>query len=203
MTRHLAKALDAIWYLSMGLFLGLHAGTILAVVEAFDSSRKIDAVPGLMPYADDSFAQTHNEIVAGFIAQNVFKNNGTVAIVLLGIALLARFATPLLFKFSKANTVGSTGLARTRLLAATLCVALMIYGAQNTMQMNRDWPGLYALKGDPATLAERRAEFDAAHKISERVVGSAWFIGAFTLAISPWCRRLRDESLPTDPPSTT
>ncbi|MFK7789474.1 MAG: hypothetical protein AB8C95_08315 [Phycisphaeraceae bacterium] len=192
MTRHLAKLLDMIWYASIGLFLGLHAGTILAVVETFDSSRKIDATPGLMPYADPHFADTHNEIVAGFIAQNVFKNGGVVVLVLLGVALLSRFAYPLLVKLSRVNTVGSIRLGRARLLAMMLCAGFMAYGTQNMMQMNQDWPKLYHLKGD---LAERRADFDARHKISERVVGGAWFVGAFALVISPWCRRIADSPL--------
>lgn len=194
MTRHLAKLFEMLWYASMGLFLGLHAGTILAVVETFDSSRKIDATPGLVPYADPQFAQTHNEIVAGFIAQNMFKNGGVVALVLLGVAVLARVAYTLISGYCNARKTGSRTIGSIRACSLILCAGLMVYGAGHMMQMNRDWPGLYETDADPATLEQRRAEFDKAHKTSERVVGAAWFLGALALVSSPWCRRLRDPS---------
>ncbi|MGB0767751.1 MAG: hypothetical protein ACPGYV_08565 [Phycisphaeraceae bacterium] len=197
MTYHFAKLLDALWYASLGLFLGLHAGTILAVVEGFDSSRKIDATPGLAPYSDPRFAETANEIVAGFVAQNIFKNNGSVALVLLGVALLARIAYPLLPGYCRATKIGSRRLGFLRAASLILCASLMAYGSANMLAMNEAWPTLYEPNQDPGVLEERRAVFDAQHKISERVVGGAWFVGAFALVVSPWCRRLADE--PTQP----
>lgn len=197
MIRHLAKLLEMLWYAAMGLFLGLHAGTILGVVEGFDSSRKIDATPGLMPYADDRFAETANEVVAGFIAQNIFKNNGSVALVLIGVALLVRIGHPILMLLTRRVTTGSITLSGLRFAAVVISCTLMLVGAKHMLQMNEDWPALYEVDADQAALDQRRAAFDADHKTSERVVGVAWFVGAFALMISPWCRRLADEPAAT------
>ena len=195
MTRHLAKLLDTLWYASMGLFLGLNAGTILGVVEAFDSSRKIDAAPGLLPYADPRFAETANEVVAGFMAQNIFKNNGSVALVLIGIALLVRISYPILTRLTRSALTGSLTLSRLRFIAVIVTCVLMLVGAKHMLQMNEDWPTLYEINAEQDVLDERRAAFDASHKTSERVVGGAWFVGAFSLVISPWCRRITDGAL--------
>lgn len=194
MTRHSAKLLEMLWYTSMGLFLGLNAGTILAVVETFDSSRKIDATPGLMPYADARFAETHNEVVAGFIAQNMFKNGGAVALVLLAIALLCRIAYPALAHLSRSATTGSLNLSRMRLVLFVVVVGLIGVGANQMQFMNRTWPHLYD-KETREVLDARREAFDTAHQKSERAVGGAWFAGAFALVISPWCRRIADAPL--------
>lgn len=203
MTRHLSKLFDMLWYASAGLFLGLNAGTILGVVEAFDSSRKIDATPGLMPYADERFAETANEVVAGFMAQNIFKNNGSVALVLIGIALLTRIGYPVLIKLTRSAATGSLTLSRLRFLAVIISCALMLVGAKNMLQMNEDWPALYEIEAEQAVLDERRAAFDTAHKTSERVVGGAWFVGAFALIVSPWCRRIADEPTQTETSSVS
>jgi len=198
MTRHLAKLLDTIWYASMGLFLGLHAGTILAVVETFDSSRKIDASPGLAPYADPRFAETHNEIVAGFIAQNMFKNGGVVLLVLLGIALLSRLLGGFVLLTRADAAAGSKKASTVRWVVLIFCVLCMAKGTSLMVQMNGLWPKLYDTSASEATLVMRRDAFDAMHKTSERIVGTAWFAGALTLVISPWCRRLADPTSPTD-----
>lgn len=192
MTRHLAKLLEMLWYTSIGLFLGLHAGTILAVVETFDSSRKIDATPSLMPYADAQFAETHNEVVAGFIAQNIFKNNGSVALILLGIALIALIAYPLLIKLSGVAAIGNRVISMLRTGLLLVCVVLMLVGASHMTNMNKKWPSLYELDAPQGQLDKRRAAFDASHRTSESLVGSAWFLAALALVISPWCRRVAD-----------
>ncbi len=192
MTRHLARLLEMLWYASMGLFLGLNAGTILGVVEAFDSSRKVDASPGLAPYNDPRFAETANEVVAGFMAQNMFKNAGAVALVLLGVAVLARVAYPLLPGYCQAKKTGSRKIGAVRAIAMILCANLMIFGAIHMNRMNAEWPLLYETDAPQATLDQRRAKFDADHKTSERMVGTAWFAGALALVVTPWCRRLAD-----------
>lgn len=202
MTRHLVKSCEMLWYTSLGLFLGLQAGTILAVVEAFDSSRKVDASPGLSPYNDPLFVETANEVVAGFMAQNMFKNGGMVVLVLLGIAVLSRFAYPFLVAMAGGVQAGSHKLSGLQLTAIILCAVLMLAGTKQMLDMNRDWPGLYDLQVDQDTRQARRTDFDAAHKTSERFVGIAWFAGAFALVVSPWCQRHADESSATDSTSS-
>lgn len=202
MTRHLVKLLEMLWYTSMGLFLGLHAGTILAVVEVFDSSRKVDAQPGLAPYSDPRFIETANEVVAGFMAQNMFKNAGVVALILLSIAVVVRFIYPFAVAIAGNVWAGSAKLSNLRLTATLICAALMLVGAQHMQQMKADWPKLYETDAEQAVLDERRAAFDSDHKMSERVVGAAWFVGALALVISPWCRRLADEPSAADSSSS-
>jgi hypothetical protein len=195
MTRHLVKLLEMLWITSMGLFLGLHAGTILAVVETFDSSRKVNATPGQTPYADPRFAENANEVVAGFMAQNMFKNAGVVALILLGVAIVSRYVHPFFVAMAGNVWVGNKKLSHVRFLAVTTCTLLMLAGANNMMQMNREWPGLYEVDADQEVLDARRDKFDAAHKTSERLVGTAWFAGALALVISPWCRRIADDPI--------
>jgi hypothetical protein len=195
MINQLIRLLNLLWTTSMGLFLGLTAGTILAVVETFDSSRKINASPGTEPYADPRFSETANEVVAGFIAQNLFLVGGSVALVLLGIALLTRIISPILVAMNSRNRVGSINLSRLRLLGVIICAGLMLAGARNMMQMREAWPGLYEAEVAQVELDDRRAAFDLSHKMSERVVGGAWFVGLASLLISPWCIRLSDPTL--------
>lgn len=195
MTRQLDKLFDMLWYTSIGLFLGLHAGTILAVVETFDSSRKIDATPGLAPYSEAQFEPGHNELVAGFIAQNMFKNGGVVLLVLLGVALLSRILGGFVQMTRIDIATGSKKLSTLRWAALLFCVLCMAKGTSLMMEMNSLWPTLYDTTATEATLTLRRDAFDAMHKTSERVVGAAWFAGAIALVISPWCRRLSDSPL--------
>lgn len=196
MTRHAAKLFEMLWYAAMGLFLGLQAGTVLAVVEAFDSARKVDAKPGLSPYNDPRFAETANEVVAGFMAQNMFKNAGVAILILVGIALLSSIAYTMTVWLSGHATTGSMLLSRVRFVGLLACVGLMLYGTKQMQVMNESWPTLYELGAEQATLDVRRKSFDIAHDLSERVVRLAWFMGALALAISPWCRRPADEVKP-------
>lgn len=179
----------------MGLFLGVTAATVLAVVETFDSSRKINATSADPPYSDPRFAETANELVAGFIGQNLFLVGGTVAMVLLGIASLSRVAHPLLPGYRNALKSGSRKVSLIRVIALCLCVSLMLIGAVNMKQMRASWPDLYDTAASQAELDQRRADFEQAHKTSERVVGTAWFLGLLSLGLSPWCRRIADTPL--------
>ena len=195
MSGHLAKALDAIWMISMGLFLGVAATTVLAVVETFDSSRKIDANPGLAPYSDPRFSPQANEVVAGFIGQNLFLVCGTVSLILLGIAVLARAAYRLSPGYCKARKTGSRIVGFISFVALLLCIQFMAIGAFNMKQMRTSWPDLYDTSANQTELDQRRDAFERLHKTSERVVGSAWFLGLLSLSLSPWRRRIIDSPL--------
>ena len=199
MTRQIAKFFEMLWYTSIGLFLGLHAGTILAVVEAFDSARKVDATPGLAPYSDPSFAETANEVVAGFMAQNMFKNGGVVLLVLLGVALIARLLGGFILLTRSDAAAGSKKISTVRWVALIFCVLCMAKGTGLMAEMNSLWPTLYDTSASEATLVARRDAFDSMHQNSERIVGAAWFAGALALVVSPWCRRIADEPVKSSP----
>jgi hypothetical protein len=192
MTRHLAKALDAIWYLSMGLFLGLTGGLVLSVILTFRGARELDASPGVEPYRDPKFAEYHNDVVAGYIGQDLFMVGGTVALVLLGIAALSRLGHFLVLVKRPGQIAGSSGFSLLRGIALFACITLMLGTASITRSMNAAWPDLYDTAADQNHLRELRKSFAASHQISESISRYAWLCGFAALAISPWCRRIAD-----------
>ncbi|MEM6507780.1 MAG: hypothetical protein AAF711_20280 [Planctomycetota bacterium] len=195
MVKHLAKLIELIWYVAMGLFLGMSAGTILAVVETFDSSRKVDARPGQPPFANELFSESSNEIVAGYIAQNLFLVGGVVSLCLLGLAVLSRVLCPIAARLATSNHIGSALLSGIRLGLLAVCVVLMLVGGNRLWEMRQSYPMLYEAEAGQAVLEERRSAFETSYDLSRHAVRGAWFTGLITLLISPWCRRLTDGAL--------
>lgn len=193
MTRHLAKLLDAIWTLSMGLFLGLTGGMVLAVIITFRGAREIDATPGAEPYSDPMFAQYHNDAVAGYIGQYLFGVVGFIAIVMLFIAMICIFGKNVAIRFTKTGSAGSVALNVARGLLVVLCFILMFYSGSISESMAKDWPGLYDEQAKVTELNARRDAFDQLHKRSEQITSTAWLAGFLALVISPWCLRIADE----------
>ena len=197
---HAAKLLDAIWMISMGLFLGLTGAMVLSVILTFRGSRKIDASPGIEPFNDPRFAEYANEAVAGYIGQDLFMVGGTVALVLLGLAVLAHsLRTRIIWRLMRMTwrrdhipIIGSRRASGLRSAGLFLCIACMFICTQTTRDMNRDWPSLYDTKTSEARLSERRKSFDRDHRINEDFAKWAWIGGFIALAISPWCRRVAD-----------
>jgi len=198
MTRHLAKALEAIWALSMGLFLGLTGGLVLAVILTFRGAREIDATPGVEPFSDPRFAAYHNDAVAGYIGQDLFMVGGTVALVLLGIGVLSRIVHTLVGRFGRLELLGSNLFSAIRGSALVGAVMFMSMGAYITLLMNEMWPDLYDTENVTKAEFATRRTFEQLHQLSERWVGIAWLCGFVALAISPWCRRIADESSNSD-----
>lgn len=192
MTRQLAKLFDTIWTLSMGLFLGLTAGLVLAVILAFKGTRALHAKPQVGPYDDPRFAAHYSDAVAGYIGQDLFMIGGTVALVLLGTALLAWIGGGLVLMTRLDSARGSKRVSQLRSLALVFVVLCMIKSASLTRDMNKAWPGLYDASASEAQITTRRTDFEAMHKRSEEIVGAAWLAGLLSLAISPWCQRLAD-----------
>lgn len=191
---HLARLFEMLWYLFMGLFLGLAGGLVLAVILTFRRTREMQASPGIEPYSDPMFADHHHDAVAGAIGQDLFMVGGTVALVLLGLALLARVLHGSVMMIQHQGVAGSKPLSRLRWLGLMACVVLMLTVASITLNINKSWPGLYDTSASEPTLADRREAFDNAHKRSERVATAAWLCGLLTFAVSPWCRRPADVS---------
>lgn len=192
MTRHLAKLLEAIWYVCMGLYLGLTGGLVLSVILTFRGAREIDASPGVKPFSDPKFAEYHNDAVAGYIGQDLFMVGGKVALVLLGIAVLARVSHCIVSRLGRLTLLGSklcSGFRDTALIGAVIFMAM---GAYITMMMNDMWPELYDV--NDVTMAETytRPIFEQLHQLSERWVGIAWLCSLLALSLSPWCRRVAD-----------
>lgn len=193
MIRHLAKLLDAIWYLSMGLFLGLTGGLVLSVIVTFRGARKIDATPRVEPYSDPMFAQYHNDAVAGYIGQDLFMVGGTIAIYLLVAAAVSRLIP--FFLRQETSRVGSKACKWVQGLALVACLVLITSAAANVVYMNKYWPTLYDPEKTSEALSEHREVFENLHAGSERLTSSAWLCGFIALAISPWCRRIADSPL--------
>jgi len=193
MTRHLAKALDAIWYISMGLFLGLTGGLVLSVILTFRGAREIDATPGVEPFSDPRFAEYHNDAVAGYIGQALFAVGGTAAIILLMIAVIARIGYS--ERARRVARVGSRRASVIRFVALVICFASFAYGGTIADKMNSDWPDIYDPETSEAELVTRREAFEENHQASERVIRISWLSGFLALAISPWCRRIADVPL--------
>lgn len=194
MTRHLAKALDAIWYLSMGLFLGLTGGLVLSVIMTFRGARAIDASPGVEPFSDPMFAEYHNDAVAGYIGQDLFMVGGRVALILFAVAFIARMALYLmdgLFRGPKKKRAMES-VQGTCLGIALVYLALT---AMTTREMNRDWAGLYEQSASQEDLQIRRINFNAAHQRSESRMTLAWSFSFIALVVSPWSRRPEKSSL--------
>lgn len=190
-----ARAFDALWTIGMGLFLGLCGGLVLAVILAFKGTRELEAVPGIAPYNNAQFATHHADAIAGYIGQDLFVIGGSAALVLLGLALLARIGNALFMMVQHRPTTGSATLGKLRMIALVFCILCMVKGASLTVQMNNVWPGLYDTKASESTIETRRAAFQSLHKKSERFVGAAWLGGLFALSVSPWCRRPADSPL--------
>lgn len=192
MTRHLAKLFDAIWYLSMGLFLGLTAGIVLSVIMTFKGARAIDAEPGTAPFNDPRFAEYHNEAVAGYIGQDLFA----VGLKFAGICLLTAIAIRIAFSttrlLGRTLDTGSTSASKFRNLALFICLFAFSFSQDTAMTMNADWPGLYDLAASQEELTQRREAFEQSHQESERITTIAWFCGLIALGISPWCQRVAD-----------
>lgn len=187
-----ARALDTLWLIAMGLFLGLTAGLVLAVILTFQGARQLDAAPGIGPYNDPRFALHQNDAVAGYIGQHLFMVGGSVALTLLAIALIARVGHGLLLMTRRDRLAGSLRCSQVRGVFLIFCILCMVKGASLTLIMNKAWPDLYDQTATDSTLASRRAAFEALHEKSEKVVGAAWFGGLITLLFSPWCRRIAE-----------
>lgn len=192
MTTHLAKLLDAIWYISMGLFLGLTGGLVIAVILTFKAARMIQATPQAAPYNDARFETHHSDAVAGAIGQDLFMVGGTIALGLLGLALLARLAGGFVLMTRIDSAQGSKKALMLRWVALLFCILCMIKGASLTVDMNAAWPGLYDLSATDTQLTQRRSDFDAMHQLSEKIVGAAWLSALLALALTPWCQRVAD-----------
>jgi hypothetical protein len=192
---HLARLFEMLWYLSMGLFLGLAGGLVLAVILTFRRTREMQASPGIEPYSDPMFADHHHDAVAGAIGQDLFMIGGTVALVLLGLAVIARLLHGVTMMIQHQGVAGSKPLSGLRWLALMTCVVLMLTAASITRGMNTAWPGLYDTSASEKTLTDRRDAFDNAHQRSERVTTAAWLCGLLALSVSPWCRRPADAPL--------
>lgn len=197
-TTHLSKAADTLWTVCMGLFLGLTAGMVVGVILTFKGARKMQAVPEAAPYSDPRFAAHHSDAVAGAIGQDLFVVGGTIALVLLGLALLARLAGGFVLLTRINSAEGSKKASVLRWVALIFCILCMIKGASITTDMNAAWPGLYDLSATDAQLDQRRIDFDNMHQLSEKVVGAAWLGALLALAITPWCRRPADVPLQFD-----
>lgn len=189
MTRHLSKLLDATWYICMGLFLGLNAGLVLAVIFTFRGARFMEATPGLSPFDDPRFSAYHSDAVAGHIGQNLFTYGGLIAQSMLWLAAAAWFAHSLVVAKHAGAITGIQWASRVRFIALLGCCLLMLWAGILTKTMNNSWTDLYDTTASDTALAERRDAFDALHHRSERVTTSAWLCGLVALSISPWCRR--------------
>ncbi|MBX2851739.1 MAG: hypothetical protein KTR15_08345 [Phycisphaeraceae bacterium] len=194
-TTHIAKATEALWTVAMGLFLGLTGAMVLSVILTFRGARAIDASPGTAPFNDPQFAKHSNDAVAGYIGQDLFVVGGTVALILLGVALLARIGGALIKLVCHYRLEGSGKVSGLRFVAFVFCLLCMLYGAKLTRQMNAAWPGMYDTAATPVQLDQRRDAFEAMHQQSEKIVGAAWLAGLLALTISPWCRRPADVPL--------
>ncbi|MFN3166883.1 MAG: hypothetical protein ACE37H_07450 [Phycisphaeraceae bacterium] len=191
---HLARLFEMLWYLFMGLFLGLAGGLVLAVILTFRRTREMQASPGVEPYSDPMFAEHHHDAVAGAIGQDLFMVGGTAAAVLLGLAVVARLANGAAMMVQHQGVAGSKSISALRWLALMACVVLMLTVASITLNINTSWPGLYDTSASEPTLADRREAFDNAHNRSERVATAAWLCGLLAFAVSPWCLRPADVS---------
>ena len=195
MTRHLTKLLDAIWYLSMGLFLGLTGGLVLSVILTFRGAREIDATPGAEPFSDPRFAEYHNDAVAGSIGQDLFMVGGVAALLLLGIALtihvirIARLygTTPRPRRYPTIQQIQGAALL--------FCILFTVIAARDTVRMNDSWPRLYDIASSQEELIQRRNEFDGLHEKSESEMRIAWFCGLLSLLLTPWCKQMPNTPL--------
>jgi len=184
--RLLARLNDALWTIALGAFLGLAAGLVLAVIFAFNVAADFNVRPGIDPYQDPVFAQHWNDFVGGAVGQMLFQIGGSVALGLLGLALIA-FALQLTL-FRKHLRVRA-GHKRQWARACLFCVTIVGMGMASyiVIQMDRLWPDLYNPDTTLQAREDSRAEFDHFHKQSERVVSVAWLAGVLALGISPWC----------------
>jgi|GEM_PF-2400924 len=198
MTRHLAKLLDAIWYLSMGLFLGLSGGLVLSVILTFRGARVMQVTPGTSPYNDPRFTTHFPEAVAGAIGQDLFWVGGIALLILLGLALLVHVLHGLILMARLDSADGSKRCSRLRSIALVFSILCMLKGASVTIDMNTAWPGLYDLSATDAQLDQRREQFEKMHKLSEKIVMAAWLGALGALVISPWCRRPDNRPLQSD-----
>lgn len=176
----------------MGLFLGLTGGMVLSVIITFRGARAIDASPGVEPFSDPQFAEYHNDAVAGYIGQDLFMVGGTVALVLLGVAVATLITNWALRKLNKQMATGARLASVARSLLLVFCLLCMIIAASITVDMNNEWPALYDQHASDKQLVHRRDTFDYAHKRSEKFASYAWLSGFLALTLSPWCRRIAD-----------
>ncbi|MEM6507781.1 MAG: hypothetical protein AAF711_20285 [Planctomycetota bacterium] len=184
----LGKILEAGWLIGMGLFLGLSAGLVMALASTFHTAQRLEASPGVQPYADERFAQYHDRIVAGLNAQQMFGVIGVAALVLLGIATVALILRYLTSRHASAY-VGSRLTSRVRAVALTLCLLAMFVASVMSYGLNQDWYGLYDLNASDTVLIERRSSFDARHGVADKIGGLAWLSGLAAFAVTPWCRK--------------
>ncbi|MEM9416031.1 MAG: hypothetical protein AAGA29_11235 [Planctomycetota bacterium] len=192
MRNQLAKALNALWTIALGGYLGLTAGLIIGITTIFQGAEKIAASPGVEPYSDPMFAAFHHKAVAGYTGQILFARGGITAIILLGLAAAAWTARTVLILGQPGNAAKGAGLARAIALAGA--VLFMGLGTAVTVKINASWPGLYDTAATPDELATRRADFDQLHQRSSRVVTIAWLCGLVALGVSPWCKELTPQT---------
>ncbi len=194
-----ARLFDALWTLFMGLFLGLTLGLVLAVILTFRGAKAVSATPGTFPFSDPRFTAHHSDAVAGYIGQNLFMVGGSVALVFLGLSLVARIGNGLFMMMKHRSTTGSNKMSQLRWVALLFCTLCMVKAASLTRDMNAAWPGLYDIKATDAQIQSRRDAFENMHKLSEKIVMAAWLGGLGALLVSPWCRHLADNGQLSDP----
>lgn len=185
---HLTRLLDAIWNLAMGLFLGLSAGAVVAVILAFQTTRSetVLAKPRAMPYADPRFELDWPGYVAGAIGNRLFSVVGVLVLILVGVALLAMIGRILIAIRAESGRHHKPAWA-VRILAMLILTVALALASQNVLAMNDAWPTLYDPVATDAQLLSARHHFESLHQKSERYVGTAWLAGALALLITPWC----------------
>lgn len=185
---HLTRALDAIWNLALGLFLGLTAGAVVAVILAFQTTRAdtVLAKPRARPYADPRFEADWPGYVAGAIGNRLFTVVGIMVLILAGLALISMLLRLALAGRDRAASISKPAWVG-RILAMTVLSVALALAARNVQAMNTAWPKLYDPAASDAQLRGARDHFESLHQKSERYVGTAWLAGAAALLITPWC----------------
>ncbi|QQE12797.1 hypothetical protein JD969_04855 [Planctomycetota bacterium] len=179
------KLIQSFYYLFLGTWLGSLIMLAFSAAASFKTLRFYKAIPGIEPYSLDIFANKYPEILAGAVVnQSLTYLTQLQVICALGV-LLCIFLN---FIFNRKNNCKIPSFIRTTLyMLAVATLLIHIFLTAPTMSTLRD-----KMYNPDITQVERDTtltKFQTLHKFSERSTGSAVFIIAAIILISPFTTR--------------
>jgi len=194
----IGKLVEGLYYLLLGVWVGLMVGFVLAAIAAFGVLPGYQPALGVEPYNDPAFADRAGQVLAGSVVNRLMS---MITVLQWGIAVAVGLCLALQGLFAKRWGHGSAfriaNLARVLLIVAA--VTMLAYGQwQLNPAMQSLRLDMYRLQHTPTQRQEAQRTFDRLHLQSERLGTATTASLALALLVSPWAlRRPADQPPPT------
>ncbi|QDU34733.1 hypothetical protein KS4_28070 [Poriferisphaera corsica] len=193
----MTKLIQSFYYLFLGSWLGSLIMLALTAAASFKTLRTYQAIPGIEPYNLPIFANKYPEILAGAVVGQSVEYLTLFQIICAIGTFLALFLN---YTINRKQNRKLPSFIRTTLYLLTVATLLIhIFLTAPSMNSLRD-----KIYNPDITQTDRDAaytKFQSLHKFSERSTGSAVFLLAAIILISPFTQKPRSIQ-PLDSPPT-